>query len=122
MARFSITLDQAADFVLQCLEHMRGGELFVPKIPSYRILDVAKAINPSAQIEVIGIRSGEKLHECIITRDDARNATEFDDHSVIQPDFDWWRRESYRKDRGGKPCDEDFSYVSDTNTEWLGIA
>ena len=121
MTRFSITLAQAADFVLQCLEHMRGGELFVPKIPSYRILDVAKAINPSAKTKVIGIRPGEKLHECMITEDDARNATEFDDHFVIQPDFEWWCRESYRKDRGGKPCPEGFSYVSGTNTEWLSV-
>ena len=121
MTRFSITLAQAADFVLERLTHMRGGELFVPKIPSYRILDVAKAINPSAKIQVIGIRPGEKLHECMITEDDARNAVEFDDYFVVQPDFEWWCRESYRKDRGGKPCPENFSYDSGTNTEWLTV-
>ncbi|HDY65400.1 MAG TPA: UDP-N-acetylglucosamine 4,6-dehydratase (inverting) [Phycisphaerae bacterium] len=121
MTRFSITLDRAVDFVLQCLDNMYGGELFVPKIPSYRIMDVVRSISPEARIEVIGIRPGEKLHECLITEDDARQSLEFDDHFIMQPNFGWWDKESHLVKSKGRPCPEGFSYTSVNNTEWLDV-
>ncbi len=121
MTRFSITLDRAVDFVLQCLDNMYGGELFVPKIPSYRIMDVVRSISPEARIEVIGIRPGEKLHECLITEDDARQSLEFDDHFILQPNFGWWDKESHLVKSKGRPCPEGFSYTSVNNTEWLDV-
>lgn len=121
MTRFSITLQQGVDFVLDNLERMHGGELFVPKIPSYRILDVAKAIAADAEIEVIGIRPGEKLNELMISEDDARQTLEFEDYFLIQPDFGWWASEEHMKKAGGKPCKDGFSYRSDTNDKWLTV-
>jgi UDP-N-acetylglucosamine 4,6-dehydratase len=119
MTRFSITLQKGVDFVLQCLERMHGGEVFVPKIPSYRILDVARAIAPEAELRFVGMRPGEKLHEVMVPRDEARQTLEFDDHYVIQPTFAWWNKERKLKDRGGRPCINGFCYHSDTNSEWL---
>ncbi|MDR1520751.1 MAG: UDP-N-acetylglucosamine 4,6-dehydratase (inverting) [Planctomycetota bacterium] len=118
MTRFSITLGEGVDFVLACLGRMTGGELFVPKIPSYRILDVAGAVAPGMPIEEIGIRPGEKLHESMITPDDARDALEFTDHYLVQPTFGWWNRE---KCPGGRPCPEGFAYTSDKNGRWLTV-
>src|SRR6185503_4273791 len=83
MTRFNITLQQGVDFVLQCLERMWGGELFVPRIPSFRILDLVEAVAPGARVEVVGIRPGEKLHEEMITVTDALNTVEFEDYFVI---------------------------------------
>lgn len=119
MTRFSITLQQGVDFVLQCLGKMVGGELFVPKIPSYRIMDVAEAVFPGAPMEEIGIRPGEKLHEAMITQDDARVALEFDTYYLIQPNFNWWEP---TRTFGGQPCEEGFSYTSDRNSHWLTVA
>jgi UDP-N-acetylglucosamine 4,6-dehydratase len=121
MTRFSITLQHGVDFVLDNLERMHGGELFVPKIPSYKILDVAKAIASDAEIEVIGIRPGEKLNELMISEDDARMTLEFDDYFLIQPDFGWWASEEHMKKAGGVPCKDGFSYRSDTNDKWLTV-
>jgi len=121
MTRFSITLQQGVDFVLDNLERMHGGELFVPKIPSYKILDVAKAVAPDAEIEVVGIRPGEKLNELMISEDDARQTLEFKDYFLIQPDFGWWGSEEHMKKAGGTFCEAGFSYRSDTNSEWLSI-
>ncbi|OGV50857.1 MAG: UDP-N-acetylglucosamine 4,6-dehydratase (inverting) [Lentisphaerae bacterium GWF2_52_8] len=121
MTRFSLTLEQGVDFVLKNFERMHGGEIFVPKIPSYRILDVAKAIAPNAKIEVIGIRAGEKLHEMMIPEDEARHTLEFDDYYVIQPDFHWWEGEESLKSCGGEPCKDGFSYRSDINSNWLSV-
>lgn len=118
MTRFSITLQQGVDFVLSCLERMRGGELFVPKIPSYRIMDVAEAVAPGVPIEEIGIRPGEKLHESMITTDDSRNTLEYPDHFVIQPTLNWWRRQD---GDDGVSCPEGFSYTSDANNRWLSV-
>jgi UDP-N-acetylglucosamine 4,6-dehydratase/5-epimerase len=118
MTRFWITLDQGVQFVLDSLERMQGGEIFVPKIPSMRILDLAKAIAPECEIEIIGIRPGEKLHEMMITSDDARHTTEYDDFYVIEPEFPWW---NHRKLPGGKPLRDGFYYSSDTNSEWLTV-
>jgi UDP-N-acetylglucosamine 4,6-dehydratase len=120
MTRFSITLEEGVELVLHALEAMHGGEIFVPKIPSYRILDVAKAIAPDAEVEFVGIRPGEKLHELMIPEDEARHSVEFDAHYVIQPDFHWWTQDLAGD--GGKPCPEGFSYSSDSNTDWLGVA
>lgn len=118
MTRFWITLDQGVQFVLDNLERMHGGEIFVPKIPSMRVIDLAKAIAPECKIEIIGIRPGEKLHEAMIMEDDARHTVEFDTFYVIQPEFSWW---SKRFAEGGKELPEGFAYTSDKNMEWLTV-
>jgi UDP-N-acetylglucosamine 4,6-dehydratase len=116
MTRFWITLQMGVDFVIDCLERMNGGELFVPKIPSMNIMDLASAIAPECVHQVIGIRPGEKLHEVMVPEDDARNTVELDDRYVILPPFDWAWLESYRK---MQRCQEGFRYGSDTNDRWL---
>jgi len=121
MTRFSITLDQGVDFVIRCMEMMYGGEIFVPKLPSCRIMDVAKAIAPEAKYEFVGIRPGEKLHEVMVPADEAWHTVEFDDHYVIQPAHPWWTSEEELRQRGGRPCEPGFSYCSRTNAEWLSI-
>ena len=126
MTRFNITLDQGVDFVLQCLDNMWGGELFVPKIPSYRVIDVAQAVSPKAKYEKVGIRPGEKLHEEMITVNDAMNTVEFGGHFVITPNSDYisWDRKRFLKENNqtiGKYCDEDFSYNSGTNPYFLTV-
>jgi UDP-N-acetylglucosamine 4,6-dehydratase/5-epimerase len=118
MTRFWITLDQGVQFVIDNLERMQGGEIFIPKIPSMRVVDLAKAIAPECEIEFVGIRPGEKLHEAMITEDDARHTLEFDDYYVIQPEFPWWNGQ---KMEGGRPLPENFKYTSDTNSEWLSV-
>lgn len=118
MTRFWITLEQGVQFVLSCLARMHGGEIFVPKIPSMKITDLAEAIAPGCRHEYIGIRPGEKLHEVMIPEDDARNTVEMEDHYIIQPQFHWWSRENCR---GGLPVPDGFRYSSDTNTRWLTI-
>lgn len=116
MTRFWITLPQGVDFVLNSLARMQGGEIFVPKIPSMRVVDLARAIGgPEIELDFIGIRDGEKLHEMMISSDDARQTREFDDHFVIVPGNSWYER----KDPGGKPVPEDFEFVSNTNGRWL---
>jgi len=121
MTRFSITLQRGVDFVLQGLEDMRGGEIFVPKLPSYRLMDLAKAVAPDARINVVGIRAGEKLHEVMVPCDEARRTLAFASRFVIQPDHSWWNSEDYLKGIGGKPCVPGFAYCSGTNDEWLSI-
>lgn len=118
MTRFWITLDQGVQFVLDNLERMHGGEIFVPKIPSMKVIDLAQAIAPECEIKVIGIRPGEKLHEAMIMEDDARHTVEFDDYYVIQPEFPFW---SSKFAEGGKELPEGFSYTSDVNDEWLTV-
>ena len=119
MTRFLITLDEGVEFVLRCLKHMLGGEIFVPKIPSVRVTDMARVIGPECQHEVIGIRPGEKLHEVMIPEDDARVTLEFDDHFVIQPTHAFWNHRDYEAERKGKRCPDGFRYASDTNSHWL---
>jgi len=119
MTRFWITLDQGVQFVLDSLTRMEGGEVFVPKIPSMNIMDVAKVVAPSCKTEIIGIRPGEKLHEVMITQDDSINAAEFDNHYVIQPSANWWDSKSYLERTGGKAVPDNFSYSSDNNTIWM---
>jgi len=118
MTRFWITLDQGVQFVLDSLERMYGGEIFVPKIPSMKVIDLAKAIAPECKTEIIGIRPGEKLHEAMIMEDDARHTVEFDNYYIIQPEFPWW---SKKFAEGGKELPDGFSYTSDSNTDWLTV-
>ena len=123
MTRFSITLKQGVEFVLQCLEKLWGRELFVPKIPSYRITDVAKAINPECSLEFVGIRPGEKLHEEMITATDALNTIDFDGYYVIlpssPPDWDIQKFVQESNSSPGKMVAEPFSYNSGTNKYFL---
>ena len=119
MTRFWITLGEGVKFVLDCLGRMRGGETFIPKIPSMNIMDVAKVVAPECRTEKIGIRPGEKLHEMLITGDDALHTIEFDDHYVIQPNDVWWDRDDYLTTSGGKPVAENFEYSSDKNPVWM---
>ncbi|MRR56901.1 MAG: UDP-N-acetylglucosamine 4,6-dehydratase (inverting) [Deltaproteobacteria bacterium] len=119
MTRFWITLGQGIKFVLDSLERMQGGEVYIPKIPSMNIIDVAQAVAPECRTEVIGIRPGEKLHEIMITPDDSFNTLEYTDHYVIQPATSWWNAKAYVQETGGKPVPEGFQYSSDINTSWL---
>ena len=121
MTRFNISLEEGVELVLQALATMRGGELFVPKIPSYRITDVAEAIGPNCQRTITGIRPGEKLHEEMITETDGLNTIEFDRHFIILPTMPIWDPEEYRKTGNGRRCDYGFKYSSATNTEWLSV-
>ena len=116
MTRFWITLNQGVNFVLSCLKSMRGGEIFIPKIPSMKIIDFAQAIGPDCNLEFVGIRPGEKLHEIMITEDDSRYTLELEDRYIITPVLSFWD-EKYNLD--GKPVQENFTYKSDTNKEWI---
>lgn len=120
MTRFWITIEQSVQFVLKCLELMQGGELFVPKIPSMNIMDLARAIAPKCGHKIIGIRPGEKLHEVMITKDDSRHTLEFEDYYIVEPEFHWWSNEGHIAN-GGKPVKEDFKYASNTNDRWLTV-
>jgi len=124
MTRFNITLEEGVNFVLSCLEKMWGGELFVPKIPSYKILDVAKAIAPECKTEFVGIRPGEKIHEEMITETDSINTIEFDDYFVILPAMPIWDTEKFRAEsnkKEGKYCKFGFSYNSGNNEKFLSV-
>jgi UDP-N-acetylglucosamine 4,6-dehydratase len=124
MTRFSITLQESVNFVIKCLDNMWGGELFVPKIPSYNILDIAKAIAPDAKYEIVGIRPGEKLHEEMITATDAMNTVEFEKYFVILPSTQLCEIEKFRKKSNssvGRMCKHGFSYDSSTNNEFLTV-
>jgi len=119
MTRFWITMEQGVRFVLKCLDKMVGGELFVPKIPSTSIEDLAMAICPGCERKIVGIRPGEKLHEIMISKDDARKTLEYEDHYVIRPDFRYFERRFVAN--AGKPVPEDFEYSSETNPWRLGV-
>ncbi len=95
MTRFWLTLEQGVRFVVSSIEQMHGGEIFVPKIPSMRLVDLAETIAPGCEIETIGIRPGEKLHEVLVSEDEARNTLEVEDRYMIQPSHPWWRRENW---------------------------
>lgn len=125
MTRFWITLQQGVDFVLQNFKRMQGGEIFVPKIPSARMSDLAEALAPGKAIKVIGIRPGEKLHESMCTRDDAHLTLEFDDHFVIRPSIIFTTPVDYSVNRlqeSGKPVNDGFEYSSDTNPRFLSVS
>lgn len=121
MTRFNITLEQGVDLVIHALSHMWGGEIFVPKIPSYLITDVAKAIAPECDQKTIGIRPGEKLHEEMITATDSINSLEFDTHFVIMPSMPLWDVEQYMIVNNCRRCEPGFAYNSGTNSEWLTV-
>lgn len=119
MTRFWISLEQGVKLVIKCLEKMEGGEIFVPKIPSMKITELAEAIAPESEWDIIGIRPGEKLHEVLIPEDEARNTLEYDDYYVILPQFHEWNSQTYQNKNGGKPCPDEFCYTSSQNSEWL---
>ena len=119
MTRFWISLEQGVRFVIQAAENMHGGEVFVPKIPSMKVVDLAKAIAPKAEVNIIGIRPGEKLHEVLISEDEARQTVELDDMYVVQPAESLWFGRDWESK--GKLLDDGFRYASDTNHQWLNI-
>jgi len=116
MTRFWLTLDQGAQFVAQCIETMKGGEIFVPRIPSMRITDLAKVMAPDCEVEIIGIRPGEKLHEVLLTEDEARHSKDMGDYFVIEPELKFWNQNNGHE---GKSLPEGFRYSSESNTVWL---
>lgn len=119
MTRFWITLDQSVELVLHAMAMMHGGEVFVPKIPSLRILDLAEAIAPGVPRRVVGIRPGEKLHELLVMADEARHTLDTGDHYVVLPEHPWWTEETHWVE--GKPPNEGFVYASHTNDRWLDV-
>lgn len=121
MTRFLITLDQGVEFVLRSLAEMTGGELFVPKQPSVRIVSLVPLIDANASYEVVGIRPGEKLHEVMIPYEESHNCIDMGDCYVIQPAYHWWDVSKFldRVNKEGRPVTESFEYSSKTNTWWL---
>ena len=116
MTRFWLTLEQGARFVARCIETMKGGEIFVPKIPSMRITDLSRVIAPDCEVEIIGIRPGEKLHEVLLTEDEARHSKDMGDYFIIEPELRFWQKNDGHE---GKPLPEGFRYSSENNTAWL---
>jgi UDP-N-acetylglucosamine 4,6-dehydratase/5-epimerase len=116
MTRFWLSLEQGVDFVINSLDRMEGGEIFVPKIPSFKVTDVAKVVAPNIKHETIGIRQGEKLHEVMITEDDSLNTLEFDDHYVISTSPQTYKN---RQGKSGKIVEEGFRFSSETNPDWF---
>lgn len=116
MTRFWVTLEQGVRFVIRCIEVMRGGEVFVPKIPSMKIMDLARAIAPDCQVKEVGIRPGEKLHEVLISEDEARHTLELDDMFIVEPAHPWWSSDDWKD---GRPLPDGFRYGSDNNSQWL---
>jgi len=119
MTRFWLSLEQGVRFVITCIEQMEGGEVFVPKIPSMKVVDLAKAIAPDANVNIIGIRPGEKLHEVLISEDEARNTVELAKMYVVQPAEAFWFGYSWQK--RGKLLSDGYRYSSDNNKEWLDV-
>ena len=118
MTRFWITLEQGVRFVIRCIEQMQGGEVFVPKMPSMRIMDLAEAVAPGCEVEFIGIRPGEKLHEVLVARDESLHTLELEDMFVVQPVHPWWKPANWSQ---GTPLPDGFKYTSDKNSHWLTI-
>lgn len=119
MTRFWLSLEQGVRFTIRCIETMHGGEVFVPKIPSMKVVDLASVIAPDATIEYIGIRPGEKLHEVLVSEDEARHTLELEDMFVVEPPGALWFGHEWRNK--GTALPEGFTYTSDTNSEWLPI-
>lgn len=120
MTRFWMTLDDAVNLVIKALEESKGGETYVFKNPSYKIIDIAEAMNPNGTINVVGIREGEKLHEVMITSDDSRTTYDYGDYYIIYPNCSWWSKLQYFKE-GGSLIEEGWEYNSGTNDEWLDV-
>lgn len=119
MTRFWITLRQGVELVFKAMEESKGGETFISKIPSFHIGDLAKAMLPDCEIEEIGIREGEKLHEVMVTRDDSRSTYEYEKHYIVYPEYTWHKESDIIP--GGKKVEDGFEYNSGTNTEWLDV-
>ena len=119
MTRFWLSLEQGVRFTIECIERMKGGEVFVPKIPSMRVADLARAIAPDAEIEVIGIRPGEKLHEVLISEDEARHTVELSDRFVVEPPGALWFGHGWGDEGNG--LEEGYRYASDSNDQWLQV-
>lgn len=121
MTRFWITLDEGVDLVIKALKDSKGGETYISKIPSFNITDLARAIGGEGiELEEIGIREGEKLHEIMVTTDDSSHTYEYEKHYIIYPQYDWWNVEDYYE-AGGKLVQPGFEYNSGTNKEWLSV-
>ncbi|MGO5072721.1 UDP-N-acetylglucosamine 4,6-dehydratase (inverting) [Clostridium sporogenes] len=120
MTRFWITLEQGVDLVLKALKESKGGETYIAKIPSFKIIDLANAMIEDAKLKEVGIREGEKLHEVMITKDDSRYTYEYPQHYIVYPHFDWWSSAKYLTP-GGKCIEEGFEYNSGTNSEWMRV-
>jgi UDP-N-acetylglucosamine 4,6-dehydratase len=116
MTRFWITLEEGVRFVIDCIGRMEGGEVFVPKIPSMGITDLADVIAPEAEREVIGVRPGEKINETLLTEEEARHSREFENYFAIEPEHPFWTKDRFE---GGKPLPDGFKYASDNNSRWL---
>jgi len=119
MTRFWLSLEQGVRFVIKCIEQMEGGEVFVPRIPSMKVIDLARAIAPQAKVNVIGIRPGEKLHEVLISEDESRTTVELESMFVVQPAEALWFGYSWQEK--GKLLQDGFRYASDNNTDWLDV-
>jgi UDP-N-acetylglucosamine 4,6-dehydratase len=119
MTRFWITLEQGVRFVIDCAERMRGGEVFVPKIPSMSITDLATAVAPDCEIEEIGRRPAEKIHEALLSDDEIHQTLELTDRYIVQPAHPWWTDDGFESE--GKPLPDGFRYTSDRNADWLTI-
>jgi len=120
MTRFWITLDEGVNLVFKALEESKGGEIYVSKIPSYKIVDLALAMKPDAKLKEVGVREGEKLHEVMITEEDSLFAYDYNDHYIIYPNFDWWDTATHFK-KGGEKVIPGFRYSSDKNERWLDV-
>lgn len=120
MTRFWITLEQGVELVFKALKESKGGETYISKIPSFKIIDLAKAMLADAKMKEVGIREGEKLHEVMITTDDSRTTYEYEKHYIIYPHFDWWNFEKHFT-KGGKLIEDGFEYNSGKNSEWLSV-
>lgn len=120
MTRFWISLEDGIKLVLKALEESKGGETYISKIPSFKIVDLAEAMLPGCGLRNIGIREGEKLHEVMITKDDSRTTYEYENHYIIYPQLDWWNKENYFAE-GGKLIPVGFEYSSGSNTQWLSV-
>ena len=120
MTRFWMTLDDAVDLVVKALDESKGGETYVYKNPSYKVTDIAEALNPGGETKDVGIREGEKIHEVMITSDDSRGTYDYGDHYIIYPNYTWWTEESFFKE-GGKLIEEGWEYNSGQNTQWLDV-
>lgn len=121
MTRFNITLEEGVELVLMALEKARGGEIFVPRIPSYRILDLAEAVGPSCRLEYVGIRPGEKIHEDLITDSDAPTTLEYDEYFVLTPHSEYFDLREYATATSGRPVARGFKYNSGQNSQWLSV-
>lgn len=120
MTRFWITLDEGVDLVFHALDNAKGGEIYVSKIPSYKVIDLAAAMDEEAELKEIGIREGEKLHEVMITAEDSRLTYDYGDHFIIYPHFEWWNHEKHFTP-GGTPVTPGFRFASENNEHWLSV-